>query len=381
MTPPTRKPRIALMGEFSAGKSTLSNLLLGARPLPEKVTATRLSPVWMSQGTQEPYRVDVDGTQEPVSLNALETIPVDETRVIRLFFEADILGLCDLIDFPGISDPNMSAEVWQRMVPEVDAVLWCTHATQAWRQSEAAAWESIPEHIRARSALLITRFDKLTTQRDKLRVVSRVKKETAGLFEAIFPISLTDALSAGDDYEAFQASGGGALLEHLIPLIEELGAQDLQTPVVEEPVVAVEAEAAADPIDEIPAFATSRVVAVNPVDHIDQAEIHDQAERVRSRVVDPFASAEPEPAPAATDAADIDHGDAADEGSGASSGVIVPRRVRPVGAKQRTGRPSRPAASGLVVDMSDDTPRPATRVVAAKELRSIFHSGDDNEVA
>jgi len=36
-----RRPRIALMGEFSAGKSTLSNLLLGARPLPEKVTHFR----------------------------------------------------------------------------------------------------------------------------------------------------------------------------------------------------------------------------------------------------------------------------------------------------------------------------------------------------
>jgi len=223
MSPTARKPRIALMGEFSAGKSTLSNLLLGARPLPEKVTATRLSPVWMSHGTQAPYRVDVDGTQEPVSIDALEGISVEETRVIRLFFEADILDACDLIDFPGISDPNMSAEVWQRVLEEVDAVLWCTHATQAWRQSEAAVWDTIPQAVREKSVLLVTRFDKLINERDRFRVMARLNKATQGLFAATFPISLTQALDAGDDQGAFEASGGGAFFEHLSKMIDDLG--------------------------------------------------------------------------------------------------------------------------------------------------------------
>jgi len=97
-----RKPRIAFMGEFSAGKSTLTNLLLGGRPLPEKVTATRLSPVWMSYGRDAPYRIKMDGAQEEISLSRLDGIPLEDTRVIRIFFEADILGICDLIDFPGI---------------------------------------------------------------------------------------------------------------------------------------------------------------------------------------------------------------------------------------------------------------------------------------
>ena len=36
------RPRIALMGEFSSGKSTLLNLLIGEALLPTKVTATEL---------------------------------------------------------------------------------------------------------------------------------------------------------------------------------------------------------------------------------------------------------------------------------------------------------------------------------------------------
>ena len=217
-----RKPRIALMGESSAGKSTLSNLLMGARPLPEKVTATRLSPVWMTHGTGAPYRVDIDGSTEPVSLARLEDIPVEETRYIRLSIDCDILDVCDLIDFPGISDPNMSSEVWERMLPEVDAVIWLTHATQAWRQSEAAVWDTMPDAVRANSILLITRFDKLTNEKDRLRVFKRVRRETNGMFAATFPISLLQALEAGDDYDRWDASGAGPFVEHLIGAIEKL---------------------------------------------------------------------------------------------------------------------------------------------------------------
>ena len=217
-----RKPRIALMGEFSAGKSTLSNLLLGARPLPEKVTATRLSPVWISHGTQAPYREDIDGSTEPVLIDRLEGIPVENTRCIRLFLNSDILALCDLIDFPGISDPNMSSDVWERMLPEVDAVIWCTHATQAWRQSEAAVWAMMPEIVREKSVLLITRFDKLTNDRDRLRVMKRVRRETESQFGAVFPIALLQAIAAGDNPELWRASGAGPFVEFLLGVIEEL---------------------------------------------------------------------------------------------------------------------------------------------------------------
>lgn len=217
-----RKPRIALMGEFSAGKSTLSNLLLGSRPLPEKVTATRLSPVWMASGSQPPYRVDVDGTEELVSIEHLEEIPVEETKVIRLFFESDILDVCDLIDFPGISDPNMSTDVVERMLEEVDVVLWCTHATQAWRQSEQAVWDQMPDEVKKRSILLITRFDKLTTERDRNRVLKRVMHETKGQFGGTFPISLLQALQAGEDFDKWDSSGAGAFSDHLIDMVQEL---------------------------------------------------------------------------------------------------------------------------------------------------------------
>lgn len=220
----TRKPRLALMGEFSAGKSTLSNLLLGADPLPVRVTATRLPPVWISYGDNTATREDLDGTTHPIDITQLESVRLEETRLIRLHLKSDLLRLCDLIDMPGISDPNMRSEVWQSVIGEADNVLWCTHATQAWRQSEAAVWESLPEDLRQKSLLLLTRFDKILSPRDKDRVMARVRRETDGMFFDLFPISLTEALGAGDNHEAWKNSGAEAFVKCLIDLLVNPGA-------------------------------------------------------------------------------------------------------------------------------------------------------------
>lgn len=223
---PGRKPRIALMGEFSAGKSTLSNLLIGAAPLPTKVTATQLPPVWISWGDGAPYREDLDGETHPIDIARLSEIDPSETRVIRIFEKSEILEHCDIIDMPGISDPNMASDVWERVIGKADGVIWCTHATQAWRQSEAAVWESLDPKLFETSLLLVTRFDKLHGENDRARVMRRVERETEGLFTARLPISLTEALAAGDDEQLLERSGSAKLKKHLLDLIDGL-AHDL----------------------------------------------------------------------------------------------------------------------------------------------------------
>lgn len=217
------KPVLCLMGEFSAGKSTLSNLLIQTAALPVNVTATQLPPVWISKGTEAPYRVGFDGRQFDLELENLEDVSVEDTAFIRIFHDAELLDHCDLIDMPGISDPNMDAEVWQRVIPHADAVIWCSHATQAWRQSEAAVWSMLPPALYANSFLLLTRMDKILSERDQMRVAKRVGRETVGLFKEIFPISLTRALAADGDAEKWSASGAEDFSNALHRLLAEIG--------------------------------------------------------------------------------------------------------------------------------------------------------------
>ncbi len=216
------KPCIALMGEFSAGKSTLANLLIGSNPLPVQVVATQLPPVWISHGAEAPYRVDLDGEQFPLDINNLAEVPLEDTTYIRIFCEEDILLQADLLDMPGISDPNMSAEVWQRMVSKADGVIWCSHATQAWRQSEAAVWAEMDPDLYARSILLLTRIDKVLTDEDRSRVLKRVRRETAGQFVDCLPISLLQATGEQDDYEVWAKSGAEEFAKRLADVLATL---------------------------------------------------------------------------------------------------------------------------------------------------------------
>ncbi len=222
-----RKPRLCLMGEFSAGKSTLSNLLLGAPALPVNVTATQLPPVWISQGDEPPYRVGLDDSEYDIELSKLNDVSVDDTSYVRVFQNSEFLEHCDLIDMPGISDPNMDAEVWQRVLPIADMIIWCTHATQAWRQSEAAVWSTMPPELQAKSFLLLTRMDKILSERDRVRVVKRVAREAEEFFAGLYPISLTRAMAGRDDPERWAASGAEKFYDDLIVSLTKLYAENI----------------------------------------------------------------------------------------------------------------------------------------------------------
>ena len=187
---PARRARVAVLGEFSAGKSTFINLVTGGKALRTQVTATQMPAVWLSHGTDTPYRVGLDGTESPVDPGNPSSISVADTAYLRVFMETPILELCDLIDTPGNGDPNIAPVAWERVAAVADVAVWCSPATQAWRQSEAAAWARMPQRLRENGVLLLTRADKLVSDADRDRVLRRVTAEAAPMFSSIHMVSL-----------------------------------------------------------------------------------------------------------------------------------------------------------------------------------------------
>ncbi len=221
----SRKPVIALMGEFSSGKSTLLNMLVGQSILPTQVTATRLPPVWLRHGDKSPFWVDRNGDRHDVAIDDLSSVPVKEARYIRIYAISEQLEKCDLIDTPGISDPNIPTDSWINTIGYANSVLWCTHAGQAWRESERSQWEALPERLRENSLLLVTRADKIVSREDLDKINRRLQRETSDLFSSHRFISLTLALRArqGEDQNnLWVRSGGEAFMKSLDGIIARI---------------------------------------------------------------------------------------------------------------------------------------------------------------
>jgi hypothetical protein len=164
----------------------------------------------------------LDGVAYDLDLADLPDVSLETTEYVRIFMKSDILRYCDLIDMPGISDPSMSSEVWERMTHLADGVLWCTHATQAWRQSESGVWNGFPAEMRRNSLLLITRFDKIHGDADRAKVLRRVTQEVDGLFAEVYPVSLLKAMNAGEDEDKWVESGAQAFTTALFEIIHRL---------------------------------------------------------------------------------------------------------------------------------------------------------------
>lgn len=211
-----RKPRIALMGEFSAGKSTILNVMIGQPLLPTKVTATELPPVWICHGKPKALWVDHRGESHELPFGDFASVPATADH-LRIFAEAEILQHVDIIDTPGISDPNLAEESWRFAAARADMVLWCSAVTQAWRETERGTWVSLPRRLRSNSLLVVTHADKIGNLTDRERVERRLRRETAGLFNDMIFISGRDAQRAlessdGNDSSLWIGSNGATLM-------------------------------------------------------------------------------------------------------------------------------------------------------------------------
>ena len=177
-------------GEFSAGKTRLINGLLGHSVLPSNVTATALPAIWITHGTPACFAVDLEGVARPIATPA--DADLQQTQYCVLFHPAPVLEQFDIIDTPGTSDPNMPAQSWERMLEFADAIVWCSTATQAWRQSEKSVWVEMPERLLQRATLLITHADRMPDARSAERVLRRVRRDAQAYFDTFLMESLLD---------------------------------------------------------------------------------------------------------------------------------------------------------------------------------------------
>jgi hypothetical protein len=210
-----RPLRVAIIGEFNSGKSSLANLLMGIESLPTAVVSNTRFPTLIHHAPEPAiWAVHLDGRRERLRANSA----AQGQSILRLEVGLPSARLREvqILDLPGLAEPRLDRSPGNLALPQVDAVLWCTVSTQAWKESERAVWDRLPARLRGRGLLVTTNGDLLRDPRDKEKLLRRLRLE-AHSFRDVVCVSTNEALALahgeadGPARAAWDASGAGAL--------------------------------------------------------------------------------------------------------------------------------------------------------------------------
>ena len=142
--------RVAIAGEFSTGKSTLINALLGKALLPTALEACTavVTRIRRAEEDEEPgvlVTFSRSGTRRVAEEALRSSLTFQGQTGDDIPVEAEVLlpagtfldhGI-EIVDTPGVNDPEARGEqVTLGFLPKADAIIFVTHAARAFKESE-----------------------------------------------------------------------------------------------------------------------------------------------------------------------------------------------------------------------------------------------------
>jgi len=208
-----RPLRLAVMGEFNAGKSTFINAWIGEEVAPMGVTPTTATLNLLSYGPEKKVRLHLaddsarEGRYEDLRrlLIEAEKEGPDRIRFVEILFPAEELLRVQILDTPGLNAPVAGhEETALRAIDEADAVVFLFRAGQAGKDTEREALRKIA--ARRRKVLGVVNHADRVAADDLPGILQRVREECGTALEGVVAISARQALEA-------KRSGDAALLE------------------------------------------------------------------------------------------------------------------------------------------------------------------------
>ena len=158
--------RLAVIGEFSKGKSTLLNALLGEEIQPVREIPCSGAVTVLKYGTQKRIICRYqNGTQEEISFEEYqlkatisENAAIDclseelaDSQIDEIVFEHPDLELCssgvEIVDSPGLNEHPDRTKITQKLLKDTDAVIFLTNASCSLTQVERELLQDVKTQL------------------------------------------------------------------------------------------------------------------------------------------------------------------------------------------------------------------------------------------
>jgi hypothetical protein len=177
----SRPLRLAILGESNSGKSSLANLLSGEAALPAlPVANTRLPTLLRYAPEVFACALYPGGTRH--TLSGSTKVPIEAIIRVEVGLPIETFKRVEILDFPGSANPLFPTGLLDVLRHRIDAAIWATVATQAWRETERIAWLALPKRVRSLGLLAVTHCDLIATGEDFRKLQARLKVDAAPYF-------------------------------------------------------------------------------------------------------------------------------------------------------------------------------------------------------
>lgn len=194
--------RVAITGQFSSGKSTFLNALLSKNILPTGITPVTSKVNYIKYGDELKIKIRyMDGREEFQSVEHIAKFTdqrgeVEEIEYLTLFVPLALLKEIEFVDTPGLNSQAITdTTTTQKVLKEVDGIIWLSLIDNAGKLSEAKVLEEYLNEYQNKSLCVLNQKDKFSKEQ-VAQTTDYVKKSFAEFFSEVIPISAKQALES-----------------------------------------------------------------------------------------------------------------------------------------------------------------------------------------